>query len=77
MTHFFSHLVRHGCLELDGGLFKGKPKNLSTEQVSDRLKRSRELLADYDSTDVVWTIGGLPQADRVNVHEWTKRYNIQ
>lgn len=76
MVQFWNHLVRHGFIELDGGIFTRPPNKWPPVRVNDRLKRSREGRQDYSSNDFSWTIPGLLHADVVDLHEWVKEYNI-
>lgn len=76
MVRFWNHLVRHGFIELDGGLFTSPVQNWPPIRVNDRLLRSRNGRQNYSSKDACWTIPGLLQADMVNLHEWVKDYNI-
>ncbi len=76
MIQFWNHLVRHGLIELDGGLFSQPAEKWPPVRVNDRLKRSRTGRMDYSSNDFSWTLPGLLQADVVDLHEWVKKYNI-
>jgi len=76
MVQFWNHLVRHGIIQLDGGMFGGRATNWSPTRINDRLQRSREGTPDYSSHDIVWTIPGVIEADTVDVFEWLSKYNI-
>lgn len=76
MVRFWNHLVRHGFIQLDNGMFGGQAQNWSATRVNDRLQRSRDGRHAYASVDLCWTIPGMLAADRIDVHQWAKALNI-
>lgn len=76
MVQFWNHLLRHGYIELDGGMFGGELSNWSQTRVNDRLKRSREGPMDYVSHDLAWTLGGLMHTGKVRAFEFFRDYDI-
>jgi len=76
MVTFWNHMLTHTTLELDGGRFGGEANNWSPRRVNDRLRRTRNSPAEYNTIDTCWTIGGLIEADTVDAFEFLKRNNI-
>lgn len=76
MIRFWNHLINERIIDLDGGRFGGQPTNWSPRRVNDRLRRSREGVPEYNSHDVVWTIPGVVDGDRVDAFELFKANNI-
>lgn len=76
MIRFWNHLVRHGIIQLDNGMFGGQAQNWSPTRVNDRLQRSRNGRHDYSSVDLCWTIPGMLAADRIDVQQWAEALNI-
>lgn len=76
MVRFWNHLIDHGLIDLDGGRFGGRVSNWSPRRVNDRLRRSREGRPSYCSHDVVWTIPGVVNGNRVDAFELFKDNNI-
>jgi len=76
MLRFWNHLMDRGLLDLDSGRFGGRAKNWAPRRVNDRLRRSRNGVADYASEDVVWTIPGVVEGGPVDAFELLKRNNI-
>ncbi|MFC6952869.1 hypothetical protein [Halorubellus litoreus] len=77
MVRFWNHLVRHGFIQLDNGMFGGEAQNWSSTRVNDRLERSRDGHHAYSSVDLCWTMPGMLAADRIDLHEWAKALNIK
>lgn len=73
MTPFWNYLQATDAeIILDGGEFGGNANNWSAVRVNDRLHRSRQGPARYQSLDACWTVAGMLEASRVDVLEWAK-----
>lgn len=76
MVQFWNHLIRHGVIDLDNGMFGSPANNWSAQRVNDRLQRSRNKRVNYGSHDACWTVGGLIEGGLSESVSWILDYDI-